>query len=425
MYKYKIIPLIIVFFLQTTIASGAIVDSRNTPIVKVVQENAAAVVNISTEQIVLLRENPSWGSYGSEFDVLFEQFFNLHRPSRVLELKSVGSGVIVDKSGVIVTNAHVVNMANNVFVILNDGTSIKGQVVYVDASSDLAVIKISPTKPLSEVTLGKTDDVIIGETAIVIGNPLGLENSVTAGIISGKSRNLHSSRNAIIFEDLIQTDAPINPGNSGGALLNLSGELIGINLAVVQHAQNIGFAIPVAKVKEIIVGYKQNQASVITLKKKKTSPRTTRLLKPQSQQSVYDKDRWDPLSEMARTRNRMDQILQDMFNEHDWHSGMGMFNSNLFYDPEFNMEETSNEYIIKLDVGDLDKNKIDIQVNKRSISISGERSEERIEENLHSFYSSKSCGSFSRIIPIPQNVDSQGIKTQIDEDILIIRLPKT
>ncbi len=160
-------------------------NPRETPIVKIVRENKDAVVNISTERIALLRENPFWGSYGSEFDIFFENFYGRNMPQYALKLKSVGSGVIIDKNGIVVTNAHVVNMASNVFIVLNDGTSIKGQVMYEDPSIDLALVKIDPPKPLKEINLGTSNDIMIGETVVAIGDPLGLENSVTAGIITG------------------------------------------------------------------------------------------------------------------------------------------------------------------------------------------------------------------------------------------------
>ena len=156
------------------VSESAVQNPRETPVVKVVRGNAAAVVNISTEQIVLLRESPVWGRYGSEFDYLFDQFFDAQQRTRALKLKSVGLGVIVDKAGLVVTNAHVVHMASNIFVVFNDGTKVPGKIVYENMQDDPALVKVRLEKPLTEVRLGRDEDVLIGETAVAIGNPLGL-----------------------------------------------------------------------------------------------------------------------------------------------------------------------------------------------------------------------------------------------------------
>lgn len=234
---------------------GAYADSdiRQTPVVRVVNEKSSSVVNISTERVVLLRYNPYWGHYGSIFDDFFKQYAG---PTiGAMRLKGVGSGVVVSKDGLIVTNAHVINMTNKVYVILNDGTQYEAETVAIDQKSDLALIKIPAKQELKPVEIA--DDIIIGETVVAIGNPFGLENSVSAGIISGTKRKFVSgSNNQIIFDDLIQTDASINPGNSGGALLNLKGELVGINLAVIQNAQSVGFAISADRIKELTAKYR-------------------------------------------------------------------------------------------------------------------------------------------------------------------------
>src|SRR3989338_1030890 len=259
----SILFLVALFFYSMAVAQETPPNPRETPVVKVVRENAEAVVNISTEHIILLRENPMWGHYGSEFDFWFDQFFGQPGRTRALKLKSVGSGVIVDKEGMIITNAHVVHMASNIFVILSDGTSVQGKVVYENPADDLAIIKIDSPKPLKVVKLGREDDILIGETVVAIGNPLGLENSVTVGIISGKEREIYSSRGEKVSDELIQIDATINPGNSGGALLNLNGELVGINVAVVQNSQSIGFAVPVKKIKQALEAHAHNKPFVL------------------------------------------------------------------------------------------------------------------------------------------------------------------
>ncbi|RKY42886.1 MAG: hypothetical protein DRP85_01615 [Candidatus Makaraimicrobium thalassicum] len=425
--RKEVFHILLVLLICATVSPVFAEDPRQTPVVKVVQENSGSLVNISTERIVLLREYPSWGSYGSEFDLFFEQFFNNLRPSHAMKLKSVGSGVIVDKSGLVITNAHVVNMASDIFVILNDGTSIEGEVVYEDAENDLAIVEIEPPKPLTQIKMAKSGDIIIGESVVAIGNPLGLENSVTLGIISGKNRSLHSSRGEIIFDDLIQTDAPINPGNSGGALLNLAGDLIGINLAVVQNSQSIGFAIPVEKVRKLLDSFKANQG-VIIKQGKKIWP-FSKFVKPEKQpqlkrQPFSGQDDWDPFSEFSRMRRQMDRMMQEMFDDHDWHGGMGSFGSNLFYDKSFDTEETESEYIIRLDVADLNKNKIKIEVSGGSLTVSGERSEETEKSGPNSMFRSSSFGSFTRVLPIPGDVDTRAIDTEIKGDTLIITLPR-
>ena len=425
--RKKAVFYLLLVILLCHVASFAFAENpRQTPVVKVVRENSSSVVNISTERIVLLREYPSWGVYGSEFDLFFEQFFNTLRPTHALKLKSVGSGVIVDKKGIIVTNAHVVNMASNIFVILNDGTSVDGQVMYEDIENDLAIIKIEPSMPLTQVKMADSGDIIIGESVVAIGNPLGLENSVTLGIISGKNRSLYSSRGEVVFNDLIQTDAPINPGNSGGALLNMAGELVGINVAVVQNSQSIGFAIPVEKVRSLLKSYKANSSLAVRQKKKDSSEKIIqpKIHPPIQPQLPPSREEWDPFAEFSRMRRQMNKMMQEMFDDHGWHSGMGSFGSDLFYDKGFDMEETESEYIIRLDVADLNKNKIKIEVNGGSLTITGERSEETEKTGPNSMFKSSSFGSFTRVLPIPRNADTRAIDTDIKGDTLIITLPK-
>jgi serine protease Do len=229
---------------------------RNTPIVNVIKSYAPAVVNIRTEAVIDLTQYPEWGRYGSELDTLLKEYFGKAYSEGELKYKSIGSGVLIGKNGHIVTNAHVVMKAKNIFAVLNDGTSLQARVVKVNQGDDLALIKVNLPQPINSPKLADSNDVMIGETVIAIGNPLGLENSVTVGVISGKDRDFSSSSCTYICSGLLQTDASINPGNSGGALLNLDGELVGINLAVVQNAQNIGFAIPSSKIKKLMAAIK-------------------------------------------------------------------------------------------------------------------------------------------------------------------------
>jgi serine protease Do len=225
---------------------------RETPVVQVVRENAASVVNIRTESLVDLKEHPAWGQYGERLDRFFKQYFGEDYSEGTVKLKSVGSGVIVDKAGLIVTNAHVVHRATTIFAVLRDGTVAEAKVVKVNALDDLALIRISPARDLRAVRFADVKTLMIGETVVAIGNPLGLENSVTTGVISGINRAFKNTECDYACSGLLQTDASINPGNSGGALLNMDGDLVGINLAVVLGAQNIGFAVPVDKVVQMM-----------------------------------------------------------------------------------------------------------------------------------------------------------------------------
>ncbi len=160
-----------------------------------------------------------------------------------------GSGVIIDKKGFIVTNNHVVGDANEVEVRLSDKTKFTGKVIGKDPDTDLAVIKIDSEKDLPFVPIGDSKNVKVGQWVMAVGNPFGLDRTVTIGIVSGLGReNVNLSR----YEDFIQTDASINPGNSGGPLFNLHGEVIGINTAIINVAQGIGFAIPANMVQTIV-----------------------------------------------------------------------------------------------------------------------------------------------------------------------------
>ena len=248
-----------IFFVTLLFVSCSPAPSRNhnrrqTPVVEVVQDWAPSVVNISTERIVLLRQIPFWQDYGNIFDNFFQQYSNRNAVS-AFKTKSIGSGVVIGR-GMIMTNAHVVNMANKIFVTFSNGKTAEGHVVLVSQEVDLALIEIQPPFALKAVRLADPDDVMIGETVVAIGDPFGLENSVTVGVVSGKNRSFPLPNSNRVFKNLIQTDASINPGSSGGALLNLDGELVGINLAVVLNAQNIGFAISSKTIRTTLDQYK-------------------------------------------------------------------------------------------------------------------------------------------------------------------------
>ena len=238
-------------FLFAGACAGAI-STRETPVVNVIKENAGVVVNLRTERIVDLKEHPQWGKYGEPMDRFFRQYFGENYSEGTLKLKSLGSGVIIGDKGLIVTNAHVVQRASSIYVVLRDGTVSEGQVVRVNTADDLAVIRTDIRQPVPHIKFADMKDLMIGETVIAIGNPLGLENSVTVGVLSGINRVFKNLECEYECQGLLQIDAPINPGNSGGALFNTDGELVGINLAVVAGAQNIGFAVPVGRVIRLL-----------------------------------------------------------------------------------------------------------------------------------------------------------------------------
>jgi S1-C subfamily serine protease/HSP20 family molecular chaperone IbpA len=395
------------------------VNSRETPIVKVVRDRAASVVNISTERILFLRQNPFWGRYGSDFDNLFDQFFAPYGMASAMKLRSVGSGVIIDKSGLIVTNAHVVNMASTIYVILNEGTQVKGEVVYENRNDDLAFIKIVAPKPLVEAELGQTKDLMLGETVVAIGNPLGLENTVTSGIVSGKNRKFYSSQGELILGDMLQIDAPINPGNSGGALFNLEGKLIGINIAVVQYSQNIGFAIPVEKIDNALQDYKHNVGVPVRYNRNNFLKQTY----PAGSLPNVSSEQWDPWGEMDRMRKQMNWLMQDTFDR--FGSQKGAFNSDIFYDTNLNMEETPNEYIYKMDIADLNKNKVNVEINRNSLTVTGEYSSSTEEKKTGSTFSSHAFGSFVRTVPLPEDSDPNGVKTEMQGNTFIVHIAKS
>lgn len=226
---------------------------RHSTVVEAIKKCSPSVVNISTEHIVLLRQNPFWGNYGGLLDDLHARF-PMERLT-AMKLPSLGSGVIVSDDGLIVTNAHVIQRGSKIYVTLLDGKTYEAVSLGTDLVNDLALIKIEPKHTIKPIRFA--DDVLLGETVITIGNPFGLQNSVSAGIISGTGRRFSSPDENREIGDLVQTDAAISPGSSGGALVNLEGKLVGINIAVVQNAPNIGFAVPVAKVRALLAEYEK------------------------------------------------------------------------------------------------------------------------------------------------------------------------
>jgi len=215
------------------------VNSDVNYITRVVQDVGPAVVRIDSTRTV--KKSP---------DPLRERFFQGQLPTKEEVQKGLGSGFITSTDGLIFTNAHVVADADNVTVLLKDGRSFQGEVVGADSVTDVAVVKIAATD-LPTIKLGNSDNLMAGESAIAIGNPLGLDNTVTQGIISATQRSVAGLGVPTERVDFIQTDAAINPGNSGGPLLNAQGEVIGMNTAIVQGAQGLGFAIPINTAQRI------------------------------------------------------------------------------------------------------------------------------------------------------------------------------
>jgi serine protease Do len=208
------------------------VSSRRSPIVIAIERAAPAVVDIRGNK--LLTSN-SEGGDGSDL------------PRKV---NGMGTGIIIDPRGYILTNHHVVDGVRPIQVTLQDGTTYTARIVAHDARTDLAVIKVKPTNPLPLLPVGTSSDLMLGETVIAVGNAYGYQHTVTKGIISALHRTVEVTETQDYY-DLIQTDASINPGNSGGPLLNIRGELVGINVAVRVGAQGIAFAIPVDKAMEV------------------------------------------------------------------------------------------------------------------------------------------------------------------------------
>jgi len=245
-----------VFFICPTIMmpaqkSLAHQSNRESPVVKAVSKVSPAVVNISSSYEVRKRSNPFSG-FGLDpfFENFFRDFFD-PRFERRHKSTSLGSGVIIDgKRGFILTNAHVIERAGTIKIVLQDEREFEAQIVGADPDSDLAVLKIASGNALPAIEMGSSDDLLIGETVIAIGNPFGFSHTVTTGVISAVNRSIRAEDRE--FHDFIQIDASINPGNSGGPLLNINGDLIGINTAIYAKAQGIGFAIPISKAKKII-----------------------------------------------------------------------------------------------------------------------------------------------------------------------------
>ncbi len=220
------------------------INLRRTVTVEVVEKTKNAVVNISATKMISKRVSP----FGND------PFWQLFQGGQAVQVpaNALGSGFIIHRDGYVVTNNHVIDRARQITVELADGRKLPADLISTDADADLAVLKISSDKPFPTISLGDSSDLMIGEPVIAVGNPLGYSHTVSTGIVSAVHRDLKDSDEPTALRDLIQTDAAINPGNSGGPLLNAYGEVIGINTAVRSDAQNIGFSIPINRLRDLI-----------------------------------------------------------------------------------------------------------------------------------------------------------------------------
>ena len=219
-------------------------DARRDATVEAVKKVLPSVVNIATEEVIPIRD---------PMENLFREFFDPYYRHRQPNTQfSLGSGVVIDEEGYIVTNFHVVGRARRVWVRLHDGREFEADKVAVSPSTDVALIRIRAAagEKFKAIRFAADDDLLLGETVLALGNPFGLGGSVSKGILSSKTRRPPTENEPLDVADWLQTDAAINPGNSGGPLVNLNGELIGMNVAVLNQAQGIGFAIPVRRVSE-------------------------------------------------------------------------------------------------------------------------------------------------------------------------------
>ena len=242
--KYALLAWVVLPILAIGSVATADVESRRTPVVRAIERVAPATVNITSTQEIRGRANPFFRS-----DPFFDEFFGRFLDPRRM-VQSLGTGLIISPEGHVLTNQHVLAGATQIHVALSDGREFEGELIGADPETDLAVVQIRSREPLPFVELGSSDDLLIGETVIAIGNPFGLHHTVTTGVLSAENRSIRSSERE--YHGFLQTDASINPGNSGGPLLNLDGEVIAINTAIFREAEGIGFAIPINRAKRVV-----------------------------------------------------------------------------------------------------------------------------------------------------------------------------
>ncbi len=218
--------------------------SRRSPIVRAVEAVAPATVNITSTQRILGPGNPFFRG-----DPFFEEFFRRFRAPRARTEENLGTGVLIGE-GYVLTNEHVLAGTTQIRVTLSDGREFDAELIGGDPATDLAVARVLTNERLPAAPPGNSDKLMIGETVIAIGNAFGLNHTVTTGVLSGVNRSIRNRDRE--YHGFIQTDASINPGNSGGPLLNIDGELIGINTAILSKAEGIGFAIPINRVIRVV-----------------------------------------------------------------------------------------------------------------------------------------------------------------------------
>ena len=302
------------FFLQSPAVGAAAENLRESAVVKAVRKVSPAVVNISSAYETRTRANPFSGFGSPFFDEFFKDFFD-PRLERRREHTSLGSGVIIDGDrGLILTNAHVIQRSGTIKAVLQDEREYEARIIGADPDSDLAVLKIDPREKLPAVAMGNSDDLMIGETVIAIGNPFGFSHTVTTGVISALNRSIRTDER--VFQDFIQIDASINPGNSGGPLLNINGELIGVNTAIYAKAQGIGFAIPINKAKRAIadlIQYGEVKQAWIGIVPQEMDERIAQYLKYHGRKGVLVKD-VEPESPAQRAGLREGDVLLAMGN---------------------------------------------------------------------------------------------------------------
>ena len=235
----------------------AFAQAKPASLADLVDSVAEAVVNISATQTIEDKDAEAMPNLpkGTPFDDMFEQFFRNHGQNgdapRPHKSSSLGSGFVIDATGIVITNNHVVGDANDIMVIFTDGRKLKAEVIGKDPKVDVAVLKVKSDKPLKTVKFGDSDKMRVGDGVMAVGNPFGLGETVTAGIVSARNRNIDSGP----YDNFIQTDASINKGNSGGPLFNMAGEVIGINTAILSPSGGsigIGFATPSDSVMPVI-----------------------------------------------------------------------------------------------------------------------------------------------------------------------------
>lgn len=242
--------IVLLFSLSPSQALARADDARYTPVVKAVQASAPAVVNITSATVVDRRDNP-FGFAPNDMIPFLDEFFGRRAPQRKAVQQSLGSGVIIDGAkALVLTNAHVISGASSIKAKLLDGREFDAELVGAAADFDIAVLHLQGADKLPQVEMAEAKDILIGETVIAIGNPYGFTHTVTTGVVSALHRSIRTEH--AVYTDFIQTDAAINPGNSGGPLLNILGQLIGVNTAIKAGAEGIGFAIPVDKAKRVV-----------------------------------------------------------------------------------------------------------------------------------------------------------------------------